>query len=374
SHYPRRSVVPVPAVFTPLMARNFAEMTDRFVGIYTELSWGNPAKNNNVLVGLPGINHLMIYLHSRFTWDRNLDMQATLADYYEKFYGPARKEMREFFEYAEEVWLRPEPREITAFSGFLKPADVPKYFEILERARAKAGDTIYGRRIDFIAKEIEPMKNLFSELKRTGPYVRLRKMKAATGIDGDLDKPFWASNFPDEKVWLKDCVTGVAPDINRTSVAFRWLPDDYLLVGITCFERRMDSLKANTAATARDEHSIYNDDNIELHLETPEGYRAVIVVNPNGSVRDTCATADAADVPEAWSIEQAAVKKLSDRWTVEIKVKVPGTMPTKPYPWGVNVFRQRLAGGEPEFYALSPTGGGFLNAPTKMGNLYEIPR
>ncbi|MFA7160379.1 MAG: DUF4838 domain-containing protein, partial [Kiritimatiellia bacterium] len=371
SHYPRRAMVPIPAIFTPLMARNFGEMTDRFVGILTELSWGTPAKNNNVLVGLPGINHLMIYLHARFTWDRNLDVQATLADYYEKFYGPAQKEMREFFEYAESVWMRPEPREITAFSGFLKPADVPKYFEILERAKKKAGDTIYGKRIDFITNEIAPLKNLFSELKRTGPYVRVIPMASATPVDGDLAKPFWTSNYPGEKVWLKDCITGVSPDINRTSAEFRWLPDNSLLVGITCYERRMDKLAAHTPATEKDRDTIWEDDTIELHLETPEGYRPVVAVNPNGAVHDRCATPNVADVPAAWSAEQVAVRKLADRWTVEIKVQGLGTMPNKSYPWGVNVFRLRRAGGESESYALSPTGtGAFLGAPGKMGNLY----
>lgn len=372
AHYPRRSMVPVPAIFTALMERNFNALPDRCRGILTELSWR--ASKSDVLVGLPGINHLMIYLHAKFTWDKNLDVKATLADYYEKFYGPAAQEMKEFFEYAESVWMRPEPREITAFSGYLKPADVPKYFEILDRAKARAGDTIYGKRIDFIAAEIAPLKNLFSELKRTGPYVRMRTMDISPQVDGDLTKPFWTSNFPGEQVSLRDCTTGVSPDINGTTAAFRWLPDNSLLVGITCYERRMDHLQATTPATVKDEHVIYSDDNIEVHLETPEGYRAVIVVNPNGAVRDTCVTPDVAEVPDAWSAGQVAVKKLADRWTVEIKVNGFGDMPTKSYPWGVNVFRQRLAGGEFEGYALSPTGGGFLGAPTKMGNLYGIAR
>jgi hypothetical protein len=248
---------------------------------------------------------------------------------------------------------------------------VPRYFEILDRAKVKAGDGIYGKRIDFIAEEIAPLKNLFSELRRTGPYVRMRPMDVSPQVDGDLTKPFWTSNFPGEQVWLRDCATGVAPEINRTSAAFRWLPDSSLLVGITCYERRMDRLRARTPASAKDEHAIYDDDNIELHLETPAGYRAVVAVNPNGSVRDTCVTPNVADVPDAWNAERVAVRKLSDRWTVEIKVKGLGAMPNKSYPWGLNVFRQRWTGGEEEGYALSPTGtGSFINAPTKMGNLY----
>lgn len=370
SHYPRPSMVPVPAIFAAQMQRNFQGLPDRCRGVYTELSW-SPTRRHGLVTGLPGINHLMIYLHGKFTWDKDLDLQATLADYYEKFYGPAQAEMREFFEYAEAVWMRPGAREITATSGYLRPADVPKYFEILARARAKAGDSVYGKRIDLIAAEIAPLKHLFSELKRTGPYVRVLARDVCPAIDGDLGKPFWTDYFPGERVWLRECTTGVSPEINQTSAAFRWLPDASLLVGIECRERRMNRLRAGTPASAKDEQAIYNDDSVELHLETPAGYRAVVVVNPNGAVRDTCITPDVADVPDAWSAEQVAVRKLADRWTVEIKVKGLGAMPSKSYPWGVHVFRQRLAGGEVEAYALSPTGtGSFLHASTKMGNLY----
>ena len=369
AHFPRGSMVPVPAIFTAQMERSFKTLPDRCRGTYTELSW-NPTSNRKIIVGFPGINHLMIYLNAKFTWDKNLDVKATLADYYEKFYGPAKSEMQEFFEYSEEVWMRPSPREITAFSGFLKPADVSKYFEILDRAKAKAGDSVYGRRIDFIAEEILPLKKLFKELQRTGPYVRLREMDISPQIDGDLMKPFWTGNFVGEQVYLKDFTTGISPEINGTTVAFRWLPDSSLLVGVTCYEKRMDRLHANTLDSVKDDDAIFNDDNIEVHLETPGGYNAVIVVNPNGSVCDRCTTPDVADVPAAWNVEQVAVRKLSDRWTVEIKVKGLGSMPTKSYPWGINVFRQRLAGGEFEGYAISPTGTGKFREPKKMGNLY----
>ena len=370
AHVPDRAVVPTPAIFTKQMAANFHGLPDRCRGIYTELSYSR-ARQHDLVVGLPGINHLMIYLHAKFTWDRNLDVQATLADYYDKFFGPAKEEMREFYEFAESVWMRPEPREITACSGFLKPADVPKYFEILDRARAKAGDTMYGRRINFITGEMTPLKKLFSELNRTGPYVRLRVMDKLPEIDGDLSKPFWTEYFVGEQTGLRDVTTAVAPEINRTTVAFRWLPDNSLLVGITCYEHRMNRLVTHTRAAERDNDTIWNDDTVEVHLETPEGYRAVVAVNPNGAVHDRCVTPNVADVPLAWSGATAAVRKLSDRWTVEVNIKGLGTMPTKPYPWGVNVFRQRLTGGEPEGYALSPTGtGSFLNAPNKMGNLY----
>lgn len=362
---------PIPDIFTAQMRENFQTMNDQFKGVFVALPYGSGATR----LGKPWLTHLMTYLYNKFTWNKNLDLEATLADYYDKFFGPAKDEMREFHEFAESVWMRPEPRQITAYSGFLKPADVDKYFEILGRAKAKAGDTIYGQRIDAMVAELEPLKKLFSELKRTGPYVRVRKMKESPNVDGDLTKPFWTDRHPREWSGLREVKSGEpVNDKQKTRVAFRWLPDKSLLIGIECLESQIDTLRANTQDATRDDAAIYEDDNVEVHLETPAGRNAVIVVNPNGAVSDRCTDPeDVAFVPTAWNAEAVAVRKLPDRWTAEIKVKGLGDMPSKAYPWGVNVFRQRLAGGKFEGQALSPTGGGFLNAPEKMGNLFEKP-
>ncbi len=358
---------PVPAIFSGLMEKNFKTLPDNCMAICTEVPVGS---ETGTRLGQPGLTHLMIYLHSKLTWDKNLDVKATLDDYYDKFFGPAKDEMREFNEFAEVVWMRPEPRQITAFSGFLKPVDVDKYFEILDRAKGKAGNTVYGKRIEFIAAEMAPSKNLFKELKRSGPYVRAWRVDIPAKVDGDLSKPFWTERLTAEHSLLRDLDTGVFPDINLTYVGFRWLPDNALLVGITCYERRMGQLKASVPDSSRDEEAIYNDDDIELFIETPNGYNAKVVVNPNGAILDYCVTPNMADVASSWRAEAVAVRKLPDRWTVEIKIKGLGDMPTKSYPWGINVCRSRLTGGDIEGYALSPTGTGRFLAPTKMANLY----
>ena len=361
---------PVPAVFSGLMEKNFKTLPDSCVAICTEVPVSFvPGVNSHTRLSQPALTHLMIYLHAKLTWNKNLDIKATLEDYYDKFFGPAKDEMREFYEFAESVWMRQLPRQITAFSGFLKPADVDKYFEILGRAKAKAGDNVYGKRVDLIAAEMAPLKKLFKELERTGPYIRAPKT-GDTPIDGDLSKPFWTGALAGEITPLRDLNTGVYPEINQTFVAFRWLPDNALLIGVTCFERRMGQLKASVSDSSRDEEAIYGDDDIELFIETPRGYNAKVVVNPNGAVLDYCVTPDMTEVAASWSAEAVAVRKLPDRWTVEIKVKGIGDMPTKSYPWGVNLCRSRLTGGEIEGYALSPTGTGRFLAPTKMGNLY----
>lgn len=109
-----------------------------------------------------------------------------------------------------------------------------------------------------------------------------------------------------------------------------------------------------------------------MHLETPQGIRPKIVVNPAGTVLDECITPNVGDLPEFYTIKDVAVKKYSDRWTVELKIDakpISGERPTKTFPWGVNICRQRLAGDKPEFYMLSPSGTNFKDMKN-MGNLF----
>jgi hypothetical protein len=370
-HAPNYNFPPVPIIFTKLMQQNFGGLYDHSAGFMVEVGWSseNEMTRNKLVTRRPGLMHLMLYLHGRLTWDRNLDVQAVLNEYYELFFGPAKSEMKEFYEFAESVWMRPELRQITAVGGFLKQADVDRYFDILARAKARAGDSIYGKRIDFIAAEMEPLKNLFEKLKRTGPTVEGYVPQEKPVIDGDLTKPFWRARGYTFNT-LRDIVTGETPAHLGTSVSFRWLADNSaLIVGIECMEPRMDRIRAS--CSTRDDMAIFNDDSVEIRLETAQGLRPFIVVNPAGTVYDECVTDKLEDLASFYTVKQVAVKKLSDRWTVEVCIdakSIKGEMPTGFFPWGVHINRQRLAGNTTELYMLSPSGSNFQDMKS-MANL-----
>jgi len=364
---------PIPVIFTKSLEQNFNGLYDHAAGFLMEVGWNSEAQRAKVkhVLALPGLSHLMLYLYGRIAWDRNLDVQALLNEYYTLFYGPAHSEMKEFFEFSESVWMRPEPREITAVGGFLKQADVTRYFDILGRARIKAGDTIYGKRIDFIAAEMEPLKSLFEKLTRSGPDIKIQTSKNYEPvIDGDLNKPFWqepAGTF----ITLRDMSTGKTPRHVATSVSFRWLDDNSaLIVGVECMEPKMDKLRETVRD--RDASSIYEDDTVEIRLETAGGLRPHIVINPAGAILDECITKNVADLPSFYEVGQVAVKKYADRWTAEVRIDakpISGERPTKFFPWGVNVSRQRMAGNEPEHYMLSPSGTNFKDMKS-MANIF----
>jgi hypothetical protein len=369
-HAPTRQFPPIPVVFTKVMEENFTAMYGKVgLGMLVCSTWDY--ESPKAVLRRPGLSHLMLYLHNRFLWDSHLDLQAVLDDYYKKFFGPARAEMKEFYEFAEKVWMRPGEREISANSGFLKPEDVGVYFDILGRAQAKAGDTVYRKRIDLIAGEMAPLKTLFENLKRRGVPMEGFKSKENFVADGDLTKPFWTER-PDSFIELRDMNTGEKPTHVATSASVRWIPDgSKLVIGIECLEPKMDKLVASNLP--RDARDIFRGDFVEIRLETPQGIRPHIAVNPEGSILDESPTADAADLPHFYKVEDFAVKKYPGRWTAEIVIdaKALGAgaeMPSKSSPWGIGINRQRSAGNTVEHYMLTPSASDFQDL-RDLGNL-----
>jgi hypothetical protein len=110
---------------------------------------------------------------------------------------------------------------------------------------------------------------------------------------------------------------------------------------------------------------------VEIRLETAQGIRPFIVINPAGTVLDECVTDKLEDLPSFYTVKQAAVKKLADRWTVEVRIDaapIKGERPTSFFPWGVHINRQRMTGNVPEHYMLSPSGTNFKDMKS-MANL-----
>jgi len=323
----------------------------------------------------PGLTHMLHYWQGKLYWDPDMDREKMLNEYYELYFGPAKDEMKEFYEFAEEVWMRPETRSLSQVSGFLREKDVDRYFEILKHAREKAGkDTVYDKRIAQIESEMQPLKSMFADLKRTGPDFNGSISAVPFKIDGDLEKPFWK-----EKVtWylMRDLVKGgTVPDEKSTMVAFRMPPDkSALIIGVKCNEPSMD--KIIVKGKDNDDFDMFNGDVIEIYIETPERSFFKIVINPEGMIWDesqdvTIVNRDT--TPALWNPgTRAAVKKGKNSWTAEIMIPTRdfgSKGPDKANPWGINVCRARFAESDIPCYAISPTGKKLFRVLSKLGNL-----
>ncbi|MFC1454391.1 sugar-binding protein, partial [Verrucomicrobiota bacterium] len=118
-----------------------------------------------------------------------------------------------------------------------------------------------------------------------GPDLKGYITREPVKIDGDLNKPFWSGP---KWQWftMHDLITGQTPDKNQTKVSFRMTPDkSNLVIGVVCKENKMDKVRAKTQGN-NDDPDIFNDDAIEIYIETPERSYFKIVVNSEGKIWD----------------------------------------------------------------------------------------
>lgn len=354
--YYRNGIAYYPEVFTKLLQSQMKKLNGKCSGKLFEVAVAKD-KEGKRKIACAGISHLTYYLQGKLYWNPNLDLQKLLEEYYSLFYGPAAKEMKEFYTFAERVWMRPESRKISLYGGFMSPADADQYSDILRRAKKKAGiESVYAKRIEVIENDLKPMAEFLNDLTRKGP-----------DIIATTDKQNWH-----EMLVLKN---GSKPEKNNTEVSIKFSSDyKYLLVSAICHEENMKDI--TTSVTTNDDYGIFNDDVIEIYIESPELSYAKIVINYNGAVFDECTDFKIVQRnkgSENWDPGiTAKITKLNCRWVLEAKIPLAdfGTLPSENSPWGINVCRTRFSGDTSETFAISPTYGKPFATPNRFANLY----
>ncbi len=315
-------------------------------------------------------NHLNVYVTSRFLWDANQDVNALLAEYYEKFYGPAAKEMKAFIEYAEGNWIKANK----------DVAVIDRLFELLAAAQKAAGDSVYGKRVDLLVVYMERLKPLREKLakgreKNLPAAQALERKSGDIKLDGKLDDKFW-EGLPDYQ--LADVTTGNAP-VSKTSYRVGWA-DNSLYFGIKCEDADMKNLYV--ASTENKNANVFNGDNIELLLETQVHSYYQLAFSPAGSVFDM--DRQGGKFNSSWSSGVEAAGYRGDGfWSLELRVPVAGEnaeavdalngiaggKPTESAPWHFNLCRQRARDKETELSAFSPAGKRSFHELMKFGPL-----
>ncbi len=368
-HY-RKAQPRIPAFFTKLLQEDMQVLQGKSAGKFIEIL-GDFYRKGGPRLEAPGLVHMTCYWQSKLFWEPDMNREKMLDEYYELYFGPARAEMKEFYEFAEHAFMNPVPRSKQTAESLKAHND--KYFEILTRARVKAGkDSVYDLRIVQIENEVMPLKKMHEGLKRTGPSFRFSKPHDTFVPDGDLTKKFWT--HPNNWITMVDLVTGEPIANNSTRAALRMDPaKKQLFIAVECNEIRMNKIRAG--AVGRDDIEIFNDDVVEIYLETPERSYFKIVVNSNGAILDECTDRDIIErdsMPVMWNPDiKANVKKFPDKWTVEIVIPTNdfGSLgPTADYPWGINIGRTRFAGGQMHLSAIAPTGKGLYAVVNKWAN------
>jgi hypothetical protein len=323
------------------------------------------------------LDHLHLYLTSRYWWDADQDLDALLADYCRGYYGPAAPQMKAFLEYCEVNWMR--------MAQEAQP--VGQALELLSAAQAAApSPSVYSRRIQTIADFMRPMRALQQQLsrKRESDLSFRILLTENTGaqpmknkpLDGRLPKEFW----PDVRV--ASLVSPYPSTRVKVPSDFRIFREGSVLyLGIHCTEPDMAGI-AN-ATQAPDDPKLFEGDFISLLLETPSRSFYEIAVNPAGAVLETDHGPDGPGLKWA-SGAQVAVHRSERDWTVEIRLPIAGegarvldplkgidgAQPKDLFPWYFNLCRQRVRGKEIERTVYSPTGKDDFRVPEKFAKLW----
>jgi hypothetical protein len=125
----------------------------------------------------PELDHLNIYVQSRFLWNAGRNIDALLNEYYELFYGPAAGKMKAALEYAEAnreyarnhffCFKKPPGRNCKLEDPYNLDLSVRnQLLELLNDAREEAGETVYGKRIQLIIDELRTFEKLMTVVEK----------------------------------------------------------------------------------------------------------------------------------------------------------------------------------------------------------------
>lgn len=355
----------VPVYFHHDVARHLRWLKGALKGEFIEVArFGDESEQHSL-----ASNHLNLYVTSRMYWDADQDVDQLLDEYFNRFYGPAAGKMKEFVAFMEEHW-----REATK-----DVAVIDRIERLLDEAKALAGDTVCGERVELLRNYVKPLRQLRKQLAQRSDDVPRYDVhprdEGTIKLDGKLDESAWGGiSTP-----LKEARAGTGELAAKTYFRILWIGDS-LYVGIRCEEPDMDGLNV---ATDKDEDSnIWRGDCVEIFLETHSHSYYQFTINPAGALFDLDRK-DSKLIMEWASNAEVTAFKGDDYWSVEARIPVAGEaqeqldplngvsgrMPSETYPWYFNVCRQRKRGGETELSAFSPTGERGFNQPLKFGRL-----
>lgn len=324
----------------------------------------------------PGANHLGLYVQAAYLWDADQELDSLLDEYFELFYGPVSDEMQAAFMFAESAYTMGVAN--AAGKGARSPGNVPisdriELVQRLQQARDKAGDSVYGDRIQLLMDEmatIEELKVLQAE-HQSMDQVRENNPTAVAHRVGSDQAPVGYH--------LRDIEKGRSKDILETTFTVAW-DDGALIFDIHCQEPDMENLYVTS--------QVWDGDSVAILLESPDNSYYQIEINPEGVVYDSNR---GSQVGPRWK-SQALVEstKTEDSWhlTVRIPVVTPaegdadpnhnvaGAPPSAENPWYFNIGRVRIRAGESgkgvyggkSAYAFVPTGGSY-HVPEKFAKL-----
>jgi hypothetical protein len=266
--------------------------------------------------------HLSLYCWLKVLWNPDFDVDAAIAEYCRRMYGPAADSMRQLAALQTEGWEKGRlPGGRLSAKGIheycFPRKDVLRMQALLEEARKQAGDNdVIKNRIAYYAG---PFAAFFKESKNFAEGAGLRPLIAQKVgenpvIDGKLDDAVWqrAQEVPFVLAYDKQKKEPKYP----TTVKAVWTTDG-ITFGFRMTEPTPERLERGIKS--RDDSMAWWDDNVELLFDVTGknvGQFYHFIINANAALWD------AKEKDSSWNIEGLKTKAFvgKDFWTLEVYV------------------------------------------------------
>ncbi|MBQ6470844.1 MAG: DUF4838 domain-containing protein [Victivallales bacterium] len=324
-----------------------------FSGEFIEAeSWRSAAMPRKM--NYPATQHLNLYVTGKLYWNPDADINALLDEYYRLFYGPAEKPMREFFTLAINCW-NDGMKNNTSTSGIsesAQPADIfsiqtlDKLLALLDEGTRLASQSPYRERVQLMAKEFaNGRRTIVTMARNQKPELVSLKTNEKMVMDGVMDEETWNLGQGSPMVTKTGETTP-----HRTLIYSRHDAQN-LYFGFILHEGKPDKLKVT--GHERDYRRIYEDDCMEIYLQTPNGKDYQFIISP-GALWDAVIDAfHARDI--RWdSGAEYAVKISGQRICIEIAIPKESLGIADTDSLKANFYRSRVVDEGQTFAAWSP--------------------
>jgi hypothetical protein len=317
---------------------------------------GEYVGSTGLVLNEPGVTHLMAYLTGKLLFDPSLSVANLLEDYYAKFYGAARGEMKAFWTLAEACWMRDTSgldarAQADAIERVLyPPEDLRTLFDLLKRAREKvASGSTEHRRIALIEEEMSVHRKRLSAEAPVAQQFHSTAIFPAPALDG---------KFGDH--WSRAVITPAEDKADAAASALR--------VKVTHDPQNLYYTFRNGAAgEAKDADAA----GFRLTIQPDPGAKKYLTLTIRASGRSTSTRRGADGAQEAWTSEaRVAVQTAADGWTGTVAIPW-GLLGLKLHPgMKINV---RIAGlSQEKETAVWPAGAGVERGLERFGTIHFL--
>ncbi len=333
-------------------------------------------KRNGTMI-TPGMQHLSLYLTSQLYWDCHQDVDAMLNEYYRLFYGPAEKEMKEFWTTAEKQRNEVGSKYLVAGLGTIRnslaPADVfpapvlERMLLLLENAVKNTPEkSVYRRRVMLIKKEFDQgAKSLRVMMRTSTPDFKIKMARK--------DKRYTAKP---QEFSAKDGLPASVKSWLYTSY-----DKDNLYIKVIAYEPNINRIKLK--GERGKENTAWRDDGIEFFICTdPDTLKNTyqFYASPAGVIWDAKRKVNVNSHDKSFNTTASVVGKMEkNRWIVDVTIPfksigIKDGSQLKGKYFKANFYRYRsLKTAEPDTQRLScwsPTGQFLHYFPSKFGKIH----